>query len=111
MQHGALMMSRFKIYYANGDTYTGSPQYAPTYGVICILQENLTNTFHMISNHPYYAHLGDEWVGVWQNDIIDSVISGEITIQKLIVGQLISKRNFIKIFEQAKKDRAKMDIH
>ena len=101
-------MPRGKIYY-DLCTYEGPYQDAPKYGVICILQENQENSFHIVSGAPYYMYLDDEWTGVYQNDLIDFVIHNLGEIKKVIMGRIVTKKQFHKIFEQAKADRAKMD--
>ena len=106
-------MARFKIYYDDGSTYTDGDEGAPpSYGVICILQRRGDDTrYHIVSGTPYYIFVDDEWIPAWMNDIEDRLAHIRESIKGFIVGRLVSKKQFNRVYEQAKIDRAKETLH
>lgn len=106
-------MSRFRIYYDDGSTFTDGDNGKPEpYGVVCILQRRGNSVrYHMVSGTPYYIFIDDEWLPAWMNDIEDRLVHMPKTIEGFIVGRLISKKQFNVIYERAKADREKEVLH
>ena len=94
----------FKIYYEDR-VFAGAPQDAPKHGVICILQQHDQARWHMVSNAPYYIYVGGEWLGAWENDIVDYLMHRPGKVEQLIMGRLVPKAVFNKIYKQAQDDR------
>lgn len=101
---------KWRIYYADGSTWEDSQGFkgCPSYGVICILQRRHDDRYFITSQSPYYMYVKDEWLPVWINDVEDYLANQLAAIQRFIVGRIIPKHEFIKIYERAKADRAKM---
>ena len=97
---------KWRIYYGDGSTHTyGNGSIPDAYGVVAILQLRHDGRHHITSGSPYYIHDGEEWLPAYMNDVED-YLAHKIPIHEFLVGRIVSKRTFIKIFEQAKKDRA-----
>ena len=101
------MKSKWRIYYSDGLTHDSNDGSIPdAYGVVAILQRRSHDDRHAITHgSPYYIHNGEEWLPAYMNDVEDYLAHG-VPIKKFLVGRIVSKRAFIEIFEQAKKDRA-----
>lgn len=98
---------QYRIYYADGTTYSGAPEDTPGFGVIVILQKEHDGRYVITSNAPYYMMTTDNtWLPCYENDIIDSLVHRLGEIKGFCVGQIVSKKRFKEIFDQAKKDRA-----
>ncbi len=100
---GELM--KWRIYYDNGliHDYNNGP-IPDAYGVVAILQLRHDGRHHITSGASYYIHTGEEWVPAYMNDVED-YLAHKILICDFLVGRIVSKKVFIEIFEQAKKDR------
>lgn len=96
----------WRIYYDNESIHDSRDGKIPdAYGVVAILQLRHDGRHHITSNAPYYIHTGEDWVPAYMNDVED-YLAHKIPIKEFLVGRIVSKRVFHKIFEQAKKDRA-----
>lgn len=103
-------MLKFKIYYDDGSASDTIPDtLEQKYGVICILQQRADGFFHMVSNGPYYLFVGESWLPAYENDIVDYLVNKPGAIKHCIVGRIVSKGAFQKIYGQAQKDRRTMD--
>lgn len=101
---------KWRIYYADGTTWEDDQGFdCPAYGVICILQRRgYDDRFFMTSQAPYYIFVRGEWLPAWINDIEDYLANQLGIIERFLVGRIIPKAEFQRIYEQAKADRAKM---
>ena len=101
-------MRQYRVYYDDGQVLTGDD--LPAYGVILILQQRADGRWLITSNAPYYLDDGEEWLPAYENDLVDYLVNKPPgAIKRLLVGRIVSKRNFVQIYDNAKKDRAKMD--
>jgi len=101
---------RFRIYYHDGVVLEKAPQEVERkYGVICILQQRDDGYFHMVSNAPYYLFIRGSWLPAWENDVIDYLVNEPGAIENCIVGRIVSKGDFHRIYERAQADRRQMD--
>jgi len=102
-------MSDWRIYYDDGSIYIGELKEAPSYGVICILQQRgYDKRYFITSQSPYYMYVRGEWLPCWINDVEDYLANQLGEIERFLVGRIIPKAEFNDIYEQAKKDRSKM---
>ena len=102
---------KWRIYYADGTIWDDDQglEECPSYGVICILQQRgYDGRYFMTSQSPYYMRIRSEWLPVWMNDIEDYLANQLADIERLIIGRIIPKSEFMAIYEQAKADRSKM---
>ena len=103
-------MLKFRIYYDDGFVAGSIPvTLERKYGVICVLQQRDDGFFHMVSNGPYYLFVGESWLPAYENDVIDYLVNKPGAIKQCIVGRIVSKGAFQKIYGQAQEDRKKMD--
>ena len=103
-------MHKYRIYYADGSIYSGPYKNAPGFGVICILQEVGLNHIAICSNAPYYFTTGGEWMQCYENDLIDSLVHRLGEIKGFCVGQIVTKQQFTKIWNQAQDDKNKENL-
>ena len=97
----------YRIYYADGSTYSSLPSEAPGFGVIAILQKEWDNRYVIIYSAPYYMMVKDGyWVPAHENDIIDSLVHRLGEIKGFCVGQIVSNKTFSEVFLRAQLDRA-----
>ena len=97
----------FRIYYEDG-THDDDHLTAPSHGVLVILQKRSSDgRWFITSNAPYYLFDGEEWLPAYENDLVDYLVHRK-PIPSLIVGRIVNKGLFTKIYEQAKADRSKM---
>ena len=100
----------FRIYYADGTSSDQRPEALERkYGVICILQQRADGYYHMVSNAPYYLLVKGSWLPAFENDVIDYLVNQAGAVEACIVGRIVDKGTFRKIYEQAQSDRQKMD--
>ena len=97
----------FRIYYDDGNVFTGEPQDAPKDGVICILQ---ADPYHMVSNAPYYIYVKGYWLPAYENDIVDYLKHKPGAIECLVQGRIVSKKDFTYVYKQAQSDRQKENL-
>lgn len=103
---------KWRIYYADGTTIDYSEDKPlPSHGVICILQQRgYDERLFITSQSPYYIFIRGEWLPAWMNDIEDYMAHDIGTIEKFLVGRIIPKAEFQKVYEQAKEDRSKQAL-
>ena len=101
---------QWRIYYADGTTWEDSQGFdCPSYGIICILQQRgYDERYFITSQSPYYMYARGEWLPVWMNDVEDYLANQLAVIERFLVGRIVPKHEFIKVYEQAKADRSKM---
>lgn len=104
-------MLNFRIYYDDGHVSDQLPETIDRkYGVICILQQKKEGQYYMVSNSPYYLHVNGGWCPAYENDVIDYLVNKPSGIIKsCMVGRIVPKHLFEKVYEQAQADRKKMD--
>lgn len=81
----------YKVYYADGTTYTGDPYYAPVLGVLVIVEEDQLHGRRIIQNADYYCWEnrgeGFQW---WESDfvgLVDYLISPGP--KRVLIGRLV----------------------
>lgn len=103
----------WRVYYDDGRTWDSTQPRGemPSYGVLVILQQRSSDgRWYLSSNAPYYILCTeDEWLHAYNNDLVDYLVHKPGHIKKLIVGRMVSKAEFVAVYEQAKKDREAMD--
>jgi len=102
------MESGWRVYYSDGSviTSTDGVDALEPYGVICILQKKLLDgRYYMTSNAPYYLFMEGEWLPAYENDLVDHLIHNPKSMDKLLVGRIVSKSRFQEIYEKAKADK------
>lgn len=101
---------KWRIYYDDGTTWnwTQGTVGMPIYGVLIVLQEfkytNGTIGYHIVHGCPYYLLYDGTWLHSYENDIIDH-ITHDKRIDKLLVGRMVSKETFGKVYEKAVGDK------
>lgn len=103
-------MNKWRIYYSDGTTVDDDETLiteVPSYGVICILQKrNYDSRMFITSQSPYYMFVRGEWLPVWMNDVEDYLANQLADIERFLVGRIMPKHEFMKVYEQAKIDRS-----
>lgn len=94
---------RYRIYYADGSTFDGSPSGAPSLGVVCIVQPDPDVGRHVLSGFDYYWPADGAWWGGDLFGLFQYLI--EPGLKKVLFGRTISNRAFREILKAACEDR------
>jgi len=54
----------FRIYYKNGETYSGPPEDAPIFDVLVIVERDKNHGRRLISDKDFYIWIDDRWRAV-----------------------------------------------
>lgn len=92
-------MNRWRIYYADGSTYSerdGALEDAPAWGVLVIAEVNLTDGRHTVSNGDYYVWddrgAGPHW---WEcNETGLLLYLSKPGWKKVLFGELVENETF-----------------
>lgn len=97
-------MNPFKVFYADGSTYTGDPYEAPAMGVIVIVHKDKEHGRRISAGHDYY---------VWEPDIERFVNVDQIGMycylirpgaKRVLLGQMVSDEKYQEIFLMSQND-------
>lgn len=96
----------YKVYYADGSTYTGDPFCAPVLGVLVIVEDDILHGRRIIQNADYYC-LEDRGDGVqwWESDFV-GLVDYLITpgAKRILIGRLVPNEIHSQILELALND-------
>lgn len=97
---------KFRIYYAEGETYTGDPFNAPALGVMVIVENDPANGRRLVSAKDYYVWDENEerWWAVDYIGMVDYLImSGR---KRVLFGRTIESEKWYAIMREANNDPA-----
>jgi len=94
----------FRIYYDGGGTYSGDPFYAPTLGVLAIVQHNRAHGRRVTSNFDYFVWKDDlrEWMGCDRMGMIDYLV--QLGPKRVLIGRMVPKEYFYTVVKMANED-------
>lgn len=96
----------YKVYYANGSTYSGDPLYAPALGVLVIVESDPEHGRRIIQNADYYLwdDRGDglRWFESDYPGLIDYLI--QPGAKRVLFGRLVPNCIFQAVFTKAYND-------
>lgn len=99
-------MPDFKVFYADGETYTGDAYNAPVLGVLAIVEKDAEHGRRIVSLCDYYcwADRGDglRWWGVDFIGMIDYLMMPGP--KRVLIGRLVANPVYSAIYQQAMSD-------
>jgi hypothetical protein len=104
-------MAKWRVYYDEGlvwDWKQGLDD-IPIYGVLAVLQEITYKTgsntgYQIVHGCPYYMFHNGQWLHSYENDLVDYITHNK-SIDKLLVGRIVSKQVFGDVWEYIQKDK------
>jgi hypothetical protein len=94
----------YKVYYADGSTYTGEPWDAPAFGVLVIVEKDADHGRRLVSAKDYYVwdEKAERW---WSVDFIGMVdYLGQPGRKRVLFGRTVSNEEWYRIMRFANED-------
>jgi len=92
----------WRIYYGDGEGFSGPPSQAPARNVQLIAQSDSENGWVAISGHDYYVFRGGRWFGVDLFGLYDYLI--EPGWKRVLFGRTLTSSEYNEVWRQAMSD-------
>ena len=91
----------FRIFYADGSTYSGDVYDAPAFGVLLIVEKDKDHGRRIVSNGDYYV-----WDGRWWSKDFVGLIDylAQPGPRKVLIGRMVDNALWNETFKRANED-------
>jgi len=95
-------MTDYRIYYDGGATYDGSPENAPAFGVLVVIQKNKDSGRELITSKDYYCWTGNGWLCTDYIGFVDYL--AQPGWKRVLFGRMVSNDEWYRVIKQANED-------